>query len=45
MGAIELSQCPDDKSRILIPVYEDETILIEKVLAELVQLEDQPVEA
>ncbi len=35
-----MSQCPDDQGRILMKMYEDETVLIEKVLGEIVEIEE-----
>lgn len=39
------SQCPDDKHRVLINLYEDDFVTVEKVLAELVEVQDSLVEA
>ncbi len=31
-----MTECPDDSSRILAKLYEDEYVLVEKVLGELI---------
>lgn len=34
-----MSQCPDDGSRILVKVYEDDFVLVERVLGELFEVQ------